>query len=80
MAENIAISSAILMLQEIKTESDSESSDEKWDLLKKKQERKLRARMKNVELVVELYTDDEFKSHYRLGVFFIFLLIICHHS
>ncbi|XP_067206947.1 putative nuclease HARBI1 isoform X1 [Linepithema humile] len=65
MAENIAISSAVLMLQEIKTESDS-SSDEEWELLKEKQKRKLRARMKNVEFVIELYTDDDFKSHFRL--------------
>ncbi|XP_067216228.1 putative nuclease HARBI1 [Linepithema humile] len=66
MAENIAISSAVLMLQEIKTESDS-SFDEEWELLKKKIETQvLRARMKNVEFVIELYTDDDFKSHFRL--------------
>jgi len=71
MAKNVVISSAVFMLQELKTESDS-SSDKEWELLKVKQKRKLRARMKNVEFVIELYTDDDFKSHFRLDIFYIY--------
>jgi len=76
MAENIVISSAILMITKI-NESDSSSSDEEWELLKEKRKRSLRPRMKNIELVIELYSDDEFKSHFRLDILsFIFILII----
>jgi len=75
MAENIVIS-AILMITKI-NESDSSSSDEEWELLKEKRKRSLRPRMKNIELVIELYSDDEFKSHFRLDILsFIFILII----
>jgi len=65
MAENIVISSAMLMITKI-NESDSSSSDEEWELLKEKRKRSLRPRMKNIELVIELYSDDEFKSHLQL--------------
>lgn len=64
MAENILFSSAMLILKESDSESDS-SSDTEWELLKEKRKRNLRPRIKNVELVIELYTNDEFKSHFR---------------
>jgi len=70
------INSAILMITKI-NESDSSSSDEEWELLKEKRKRSLRPRMKNIELVIELYSDDEFQSHFRLDILaFIFILII----
>jgi len=71
MAENIVISSAILMITKI-NESDSSSSDEEWELLKEKRKRSLRPHMKNIEV----YSDDEFKN-FRLDILtFIFTLII----
>ncbi|XP_071642152.1 uncharacterized protein [Temnothorax longispinosus] len=42
------------------------SSDEEWELLKKKRKRNLRPHIQNVELVIELYSNYEFKSHFRL--------------
>lgn len=68
MAENIA-SFAILLLKEISSECDS-SSDEEWELLKKKRKRILRPCMQNVEFVIELYSNDDFKSHFRLNILF----------
>ncbi|XP_071634693.1 putative nuclease HARBI1 [Temnothorax longispinosus] len=65
MAENIIFSSALLILNESDSESDT-SSDEEWELLKEKRKRNLRPRIQNVELVIELYSNYEFKSHFRL--------------
>jgi len=58
-------------------ESDSSSSDEEWELLKEKRKRSLCPRMKNIKLVIELYSNDDFKSHFKLNILsFIFILII----
>ncbi|XP_018404575.1 PREDICTED: putative nuclease HARBI1 [Cyphomyrmex costatus] len=65
MVENIAVC-ATLLLKDISSESDS-SSDEEWDLLRKeKRKRILRPRIQNVELVIEMYSNEDFKSHFRL--------------
>lgn len=77
MAENIAAFST-LILREIESESDSSESDQDWELVTK-QKRSLRPRMKNVELLIELYSDEEFKSHFRLDISFViyFLIYLC---